>query len=177
MSLGNLDTGDTLEVQYNPTELKGALEPVYNRLQIQGMSHELLQYANTKNFLVEFDLNFDAVTQYRGGVYPVAAARKFLMSLGYSRRSSANQLLSNGSPSDVVFLWPNLYSLTCKLGTYAETLKTFAQDGSLLRWSAHLKLEEVRDLRLWADDVLVQGTIRPAGKPIDPYDTAANGGG
>jgi hypothetical protein len=177
MHLGNLDTGETLEVQYNPTELKEAFEPVYNRLAIVGMSHELLQYANTKNFLVEFMLKFDAVTRYRGGTYPLDDARKFIMALGYSRRSSANALLSNGAPSSVVFMWPNLYSLTCKLTSFAGEHTTFAQDGRSLRYTVHLKLEEVRDMRLWSEDVAVQGTIRAPGVPIDPYDSTQNGGG
>jgi Contractile injection system tube protein len=176
MSLGNLDTGDTLEVQYNPVSLKESFEPVYNRLKIVGMSHELLQYANSTNFLVEFDLHFDAVTRYRGGTYDVSAARKFLMSLGLSPRSSSNGLLSNGQPSSVLLLWPNLYSMTCKLTAYSSDLTTFAQDGSLLRFTSHIKIEEVRDVRLFADDVLVQGTIRPVNAPSDPTDAASNGG-
>ena len=175
LTLGKLDTGDLLEVQYNPETLKESLEPLYNRLQIVGMSHELLQYGGTKNFSVEFDLKFDAVAQgSAGGInvptigsgaaayYDIDAARKFLLGMGYARRSATSQLLSNGQPTNVIVIWPFLYTLTTKMTAYSGDLTTFAANGRLLRWTAHLKFEEIRDMRLWADDVEVQGTIRPA---------------
>jgi hypothetical protein len=176
LTLGKLDTGDMLEVQYNPEQLKEALKPIYAKLQILGMSHEPLQYGYTENFSVSFDLKFDAVTRYRNGTYDVNAARRFLLGAGYARRSGSAKLLSNGQPTSVVVIWPKLYTLTCKMMAYAGDLTTFASDGSLLRFTAHLQFEEARDMRLWAEDVESQGTVRPVNAPVDPYDTTANGG-
>jgi Contractile injection system tube protein len=174
MALGKMDTGELLTVQFNPERVREALEPLYNRLQIVGMSHELLQYGSTKNFVVEFDLNFDALVGK--SAYNIEAARKFILGMGYSRRNAAAAQLSNGQPTTVAVIWPNLYTLTTKMTSYSGDLKTFAKSGRLLRWSAHLKFEEVRDMRLWADDVEVQGTIRAASSGPDPNNTAANGG-
>lgn len=173
LTFHNLDTGAELEVQYNPTELAEKLEVVYNRVAIVGMSHTLMQYGNTGNFGVEFDLNFDAVTAYRGGTYDVAGARKFLLGLGYRRRSTI--AVNGGAPASVLVMWPNLYTLTCKMTAFGGKITTFAKDGSILRWTAHVSLEEFRDMRLWADDVEVQGTERPTEAPVDPSSTAANG--
>lgn len=175
LTFGKLDTGETLEVQYNPEELAEQIEAVYARLVIGGMSHELLQYDHTKSLSLSCTVKFDAVTSYRGGTYDVNGARRFLMGAMYSRQATA-QIAGAGAPSSVMVMWPNLYTLTCKLTAYDGRLYWFGQSGKLLRWDAKLKFEECRDFRLWAEDVEAQGTLRPASGPVDPTSTSANGG-
>jgi Contractile injection system tube protein len=175
LTFGNLDTGETLEVQFNPTELAEKLAVTYQRLGIVGMSHEPMQYSNTANFSVEFTLFFDRISPYKsGGVYDLDAARKFLLAFGYSRRGALS--VAGGAPPSVLVMWPNLYTLTCKMTALDGKGTTFAPDGSLLRWNCKVSLEEFRDFRLWGDDVAVQGTQRPATGPVDASSTAANGG-
>jgi hypothetical protein len=173
LTFENVDTDELLEVQYNPVELSEKLDAVYARLAIVGQSHTLMQYSNTSNLVVEFDLAFDAVTRDTGGTYDIMAARRFLMALAYRRRAS--QAVAGGSPSTVLVLWPNLYTLTCKMTSYGGKFTTFAQNGTPLRWTCHVSLEEVRDMRLWGDDVSTLGTERVPEMAVDPSSVSSNG--
>ena len=175
LALANLVTGDVLELQFNPEELTEKVEAIYARLQVQGMSHELMQYGGTKNLTMECTAKFDAATNYRGGKFDIAWARRFLMSSVYAPKSTAS-VVGASAPSSILFMWPNLFTMVTKLTVYSGRLWTFRHDGSLMRWDAKLTFEECRDYRLWAEDVYEQGTQRPALGPVDPSSTSANGG-
>lgn len=152
-------TGDSLTVQYNPTEVTENLASQYNRAGILGLSHQPLQYAQTENMKVGFELAFDSLAQ--PGRYDIMAARRFLMRFHYARRGGTD--IRAGAPGRVIVVWPNLYTLTCKLMTTVNKFSRFQQDGTPTFFTAGVAFEEVRDKYLYADDVAIVGTIRPPG--------------
>src|SRR5437868_5591301 len=60
MSITNIDTGDGMIAQFNPTELKEKIGAGYARLQVVGRSSKPLQYQGTDNHTFDFELAFRA---------------------------------------------------------------------------------------------------------------------
>lgn len=160
MSLTNLGSGESLEMQYNPTDVSEDLQAVYQHLTILGQGHEEQQYLNTKNHLVEFDLNFDALT---GNGYDIGYARRFLMSLFYARRDAND--IRGGAPPRVLFVWPNFMALQAQIPKLKIKHSRFARTGQSTLYVASIGIEEIRDARLLSEDVLLFGTQRPQTGP------------
>lgn len=159
MSIANLVTGDILHMQYNPTEIEEQLAVVYARPTITGQSHQPLQYTNTGNLEVNIDLAFDALAQ-TDSQYAVMGARNWLMSLCYSE--SRGSTVNDGAPPRVLFMWPNLYSLTSVVTKYKGKFTRFAADGRPSALAVTLSIEEIRDVRLLGREVRLDGTLRAA---------------
>lgn len=160
MSIGNLEDGTSLEVQYNPTELAEELEVLYQRMAVLGLSHQPLQYTGTGNLKITFELAFDALAQTSTPRYEIMEARKYLSSLDYARRGATS--VRGGSPPRLLFVWPNLYSLQCRKMSTRFRFTRFALDGSPTAFSCGVVLEEIREMRLHSEDVLAYGTQRSA---------------
>lgn len=154
MSLTNLALAKTIEVPLNPETLEESVGPVYSALVVPGLPHQILQYESTENHRIEFALAFDATLGIDMG-----AARNFLLSLPYPRRGASN--VSGGAPGRVLVVWPGWLALTCALaGPIRITHSRFHVDGPPTFFVAKLSLQEIRDVRLVAEDVLSLGTRR-----------------
>lgn len=163
MSLGNLATGDSLVMQYNPEGLNEKLEAVFNELIIQGQSHPQLQYGSTKaHTFPSVKLSFDRlISQGPGGLrYDTAKARRWLLSIMYSSRASKD--VASGAPPRILFVWPGLISMRCHVGSLELDNWRFGLDGKPTGFHATLEMKEVRDVRIYMEDVLASGTERPA---------------
>lgn len=168
MSLANLNDGVVLTAQYNPTEIEEELGVNYNDLDVLGMSHKPQQYKNTNNHRVQFTLRFDALTirdaQGSLGIPTQGAninnARRYLLSLCYAPRGAQDIL--GGAPPNVLFFWPNLFSLRAKIRRVRIRHFHFASSNAATgRFDADIELHEMRDLRLVSEDVFANGTVRP----------------
>lgn len=175
MTLANLETGDAITAQFNPDELKEEIAVHYEKLDVLGLSHKPLQYKNTDNHALSYELGFDGLTTrdvevssggggfgaagaFGNSAEAIAHARRFLMHLCYPRKGA--QDVSGGGPPRVFMYWPNLLSLTCRITKLSFGHKRFSLALRPVFFSATLTIEEARDVRLFSEDVLESGTLR-----------------
>lgn len=171
MTIVNVDDprGSRIIAQFNPTEFTESVSVEYSRQKVVGLSHQPLQYVNTGNDALGFDLFFNAedIEQLKRNMF----SRKFLLSVAYPRRTA--QLVTGGGPPRLMFIWPGFISLTCVLIGVSFTYQRFAATGHPLEFTASVTLEEIRDIRLLSDEVLgspgdidnldALGTVRGSG--------------
>jgi hypothetical protein len=157
MSIASLATGVAIEAQFNPTELEEVLEVNWARLTVPGLSHQPLQFVHTGNVRFNLDLNFE-VQDPTVDLAQIHHARRFLQSLCYPARGAAT--VATGGPSRVLFIWPGMVSLTSVITTLTFKYTRFNVEGTPVQFTAKLGLEEIRDVRLTADEVLADGSRR-----------------
>lgn len=162
MSLRNMTTNEVLEVQFNPPDFEETLRTEWARIASPGFSHKNLQYLGTENLSFGFDLMFDCLTGVDSGwtQEEILDARRFLHSLFYARRGAKN--VREGQAPRVLLVWPTLISLHAVISDLTIKIDRFGSDGAPSRFTAKLKLEEVRDVRLYAEEVREEGTLRVA---------------
>ena len=176
MSFTNLDTGDALEAQFNPEELKEMLSVNWNELETLGASFKPHQYQNTGNMEWQFRLEFNAFDEGGGGLVTtslgqqrssgatqnrqedILAARRYLLSMAYKQRGA--QDIIGGSPSRYLFVWPNLCSVNCLVHRVRLTHQQFDQQGRPMRFMAEISIKEGRLEEIFSDDVFSNGTFR-----------------
>lgn len=156
MWLFDLRSTSQLQAQFNPTELQETIAVNWNKLAVLGFSHMPQQYQQTDNHGFSFELAFRAIDADGNRLDDLTYARKFLLSICYPSRSSP-------SPARVLFVWPKLVSLTSVVRKLEFKHAQFNRAGDPVVTSAKLTLEEIRDVRLYAEDVLDVGTQRSAG--------------
>ena len=155
-SFTDLVTSITYEFQFNPTEFTETIEVNYARQTVPGLSHEVLQYVNTKNDKFELELFF--VADNREQLIRNLGARRLLSSYAYPRE--VDPTLIGGGPPRVLFLWPQFISLVCVFTNISFTYQRFSPEGLPLQFIANVTLEEMREVRLLQDDILTSGTRR-----------------
>ncbi len=158
MTITKIDDPRTvLTPQFNPTEFTEKLGVNWARKIVVGQSHEVLHYVNTTNNGFTFDLFFDADTQDQADRNLVA--RKFLQAVCFPRRINAGLNLA-GAPPRLLFIWPQMISLTAVMLNVEFRYQRFSATGVPIEFVASVSIEEVRDFRLFVEDVLNDGTIR-----------------
>ena len=162
MSVVNLTTGESIEAQFNPTELEEVLDVNWARQVVPGLSHQPMQYVHTGNEKLTLELHFDALDPTTD-LAQLLRARRFLLSLCYARRGA--QDLLGGMPPRVLFVWPTLVSLTTVITALSFKHSRFNLEGTPTLLTAKVTLEEIRDVRLVAEDVLANGTQRSGTGP------------
>lgn len=164
MHLANLLTQEELEAQFNPTELKEHIAVNYARLGILGMSHQPLQYQYTGNHEFNFEMFFRVYDDRGNRIDDMDNARRFLLSLTVPPRGA--QSIAGGAPPRVLFVWPNLASLTSVITDLSINHTLFNIDGRSLHNSASVKLEEIRDVRIFSEDIRLRGTLQRSGSSV-----------
>jgi hypothetical protein len=162
MSIANVSSGDSIDAQFNPTEFEEALEVNWARQTVPGLSHQPLQFVQTGNTKFTLELNFEAQDPTTD-LDTIQYARRFLQSLCYPRRGAADVI--GGGPPRVLFVWPNVISLTCVITALSFKYGRFNLEGTPVQFTAKLTLEEIRDVRLLSEDVLQDGTQRSGAAP------------
>ena len=161
LTLANVATGDSIEAQFNPTGLEEALEVGWARLKVPGLSHERLHFVGTEDLKLNLELTFDAMDP-SSSLDEVLKARRFLMSLCYP---VAGQDVPSTSPPRVLLIWPSIVSLTCVIDSLFFKYGRFNLQGTPVQFTAKVALEEIRDVRITSDEVLAEGSQRPAVAP------------
>jgi hypothetical protein len=157
MSIANVSTGDSVDAQFNPTELEETLEVNWARLTVPGLSHQPLQFVNTGNTKMSFELHFEAQDPTTS-LDQLLRDRRFLQSLCYPRRGAST--VAAGTPPRALFIWPNMVSLTCVVTALSFRYTRFNLEGTPIEFACRVSLEEIRDVRLFSEDVLNDGTQR-----------------
>lgn len=163
MSIANLATAETLVMQYNPESLREEIEAIYAEQTIEGMSHQQQQYTATKNHhFPAIVLSFDSLTKQAGGKsYDLLKARNFLQAMMYSSRASKD--VASGAPPRALFVWPGFISMRCHIWKLSFDNWRFPKTpGAPSGFRVTVDLKEVRDVRLFMEDVLSYGTLRPS---------------
>lgn len=162
LSIVNLANGEQLDAQFNPEELQETLGAVYARQAVPGLSHQVKQFVHTEDLVTTFTLYFSS---YPGPVRHALnmRARRFLMAACHPRSVGAGSISRGGAPR-LLFVWPELYALTCVLTKVTFAHKIFRRAGAPVAFTCGVTLEEIRDAFVGMEDVLQLGTERPAGK-------------
>ncbi len=161
MSIVNLATGEQLDAQFNPEEIQESIGAVYAKQAVPGLSHQVKQFVHTEDLTVSFTLlwsGFDGPARHALNM----DARRFLHAACYPRRT-AGSLAYGGAPR-LLFVWPELYALTCVLTKATFSHKQFRLKGAPVRFSCAVTLEEIRDALVSMEDVLEVGTERSPGR-------------
>lgn len=164
VSFTKLTTGETLEVQYNPTELTESVSANWARLAVLGLSHQPMQFAYTENLKYELQLPFSA--QPSGTSDPIHYARRFLMSCVYPR-SDSGDVRSGGAPR-VLFIWPGMVAITAAVTKVEFKHTRFNKESMSVAFTASVSLEEIRHELLTSEDVQTYGAERAEGDPRAP---------
>ncbi len=155
MTITRMDTGALVSAQFNPEQVEEELSVNYAELSVLGLSHKPMQYLGTSNLALNYDLGFDVLSIDGGSAL---AARKFLHSVCYA--SKAAQGIASGDPPDLLFFWPGLYSIVCRLLKLKISFKRFNSSLTPTLFVATVNLAEIRQFRLYSEDVDANGTIR-----------------
>jgi hypothetical protein len=165
MSLMNTSTAVSVEAQFNPTQLDEDLAVNWNKLAVLGLSHMPLQYQQTDNHAMSFELAFRAWDKNpTSRLADIHYKRRFLLSLCYPSRNSPATVVG-GAPPRVLFVWPSslaggFVSLTSVIKKLHLSHTFFNRKGDSVHFSCKVDLEEIRDFRLYSEDVLTMGTAR-----------------
>ena len=154
-----MTSGDALDFMFNPGELQVAVKVVWQRMQPLGQPHQPQQYTSTENLKIPLELSWDSLTHVREGI-DVRAAATWLMSLAYPPRGAGD--IRGGAPPRVLFVWPELASLTCVIEEVSVRFTRFATSGTPTAAVARVTLEEIRDQRLTLEDAATLGLQRSA---------------
>jgi len=161
MHLVNLATGEDQEAQFNPEELEQALDVNYAEPEVVGLSHQPMQYVSTKNLETKLTLYCTAQSDRERDV--IDSFRAFILELCYAPAGGSS--IVEGSPARVLFVWPRLATLTCRVTSVRFKYATFAKDGGALRYTAEVTLKEARDARLTAEQARMFGMQRGGEAP------------
>ncbi len=159
MSLVDLHTGESMEMQFNPEELPEEVSVNWTRLTVPGMSHQQIQFVNTNNHTFSLELYYRATSEEEA--LRNKQAKHFLLSLCYPSESAGD--VATGGPPRVLFVWPSSVSMVVVVTKVRIQNKRFSQKGLVLSFSASLEVEEVRDGRLTSEQVRAYGTQRGVG--------------
>lgn len=146
------------DAQYNPDSLEETLGAVYAKVKVQGMSHQPMQFEHSENWAASFDLAFDA---FSSESYDINMTRNMLQSWVCPQRGSGS--IASGAPTRVLFYWPGLITMSTVIMKLKFKHKRFGWPGldmATTWFVCSVSLEEIRDTRLFADDVERSGTIR-----------------
>jgi hypothetical protein len=165
--------------QFNPEKLKETIGVDWQKFRIPGLSHQRLQYGSANNLEYRFELYFNAaggtaMTDTAGATSDIApsqvtknlAARDQLHAWTLRRRDESLGAL--GDTQRLLFVWPNFISLTCVLVSAEFEYTAFNRNGQPTCFRVEVLLEEIRDVMLYAEDVLDSGTQRGSKAPQTP---------
>lgn len=159
--LCNLRTGESTRILLNPTELREQVRVHYSRLQVLGLSHEVLQYHATGNTAlpVEFALDkFFARAVSADDDPDILDFKRFLQALTVPPGGADS--VADGGPPRALFVWPGLITLSCVVTRLELRYQHFDATGRVLVYQAQATFEEIRDARVTSEELRAQGSRR-----------------
>lgn len=157
VSFTALRTGETFYMPFVPEKFKEGVKANYSDQTILGMSHKNRQYSHTDNHTFEKMVFF-----FRGEttaqVDLIHEGRKFLLSLCYASAGAGS--VRDGGPTRVLFIWPQVVTMTCVIDSVGISHEKFNREGRTSQFRAEIIFGEIRDRRLTAEEVRESGTLR-----------------
>ena len=149
----NVESGESLDCLFNPTQLSEKLQVNWNRLVVPGLSHQVLQFQSTTNRQlsgVEFYLDrFFAVEQ--PGDVNILDFRAFLRALTVPPQGTEG--VAATAPPRVLVLWPRVVAVECIVASVEFQYKQLAVDGTVLVYTATVSFEEILDTRVTSEEL------------------------
>jgi hypothetical protein len=149
VELVNLDTLESVQCQFNPASLERSITINYSRITVPGLSHQILQYSSTSNFkLPGLQFRFEQVLD-----------RAYSLSnfVGFMHSFTASPLGTSGvvstRPPRILFVWPHFITMEAVVLSIKEKYDMFFTDGTPRSLVVTLDFEEIRDFRLYSEDL------------------------
>lgn len=162
MSIANLVNGRVIEAQFNPSQIQEKLSVNWSELPVLGMSHPILQYQSTGAHQFTFTMRFDGTNLGPLSPAVVGMSRNFLLAACYPPRGATD--IIGGSPPRLLFVWPGLASLNAIITELSFKHLKMNRRAGPQRFDVDVSLKEIRDVRLFMDDLPIDGTFR-SGEP------------
>lgn len=151
-TLVNVDTAESIDCLFNPTQLSEKVQVNWNRVAVLGLSHQPLQFQSTGNrqlSSVEFYLDKFFATEQPGNV-DILNFRGFLRALTVP--PAGTEGVPATAPPRTLFIWPNVLTIETVLTDLEFQYKQFATDGSVLVYTATVSFEEILDARVTSEE-------------------------
>jgi hypothetical protein len=151
-SLVNVETAESIDCLFNPTQLSEKVQINWNRVTVPGLSHQLLQFQSTGNRQlsgVEFYLDrFFAAEQVASP--DILEFRGFLRALTVPPKGTEG--VPATAPPRTLFVWPNVLTIETVLTDLEFQYKQFAADGKVQVYTAVVTFEEILDMRVTSEE-------------------------
>ncbi len=155
-TLSNVETGETVELQFNPTEIKIAIGADWKSSASPGASFERQQFGNRKNDVISFKLQMDGRSR---GAPSVPDFLAYIASL--TAPPEADLDIRTAAPPRVLIRFPGFLSMETVLPDLAITAKRFDQTtGTPDYVDLDVKLVEFRTKRLGSESIRRLGFVR-----------------
>ena len=152
-SLVNVETGESIECLFNPTQLAEKVQVNWNRLTVPGLSHQVLQYQSTGNRElrgVEFYLDRVFAAEQPGDV-DIMDFRAFLRALTVP--PEATEGVAATAPPRTLLVWPGVLTVEAVLTSVEFQYRQFGNDGRVLVYAATVGFEEILDVRVTSESL------------------------
>ena len=150
-SLVNVETGESIECLFNPTQLAEKVQVNWNRLTVPGLSHQVLQYQSTGNREfggVEFYLDRVFAAEQPGDV-DIMDFRAFLRALTVPPESTEGVVAT--APPRTLLVWPGVLTVEAVLTSVEFQYRQFGNDGRVMVYAATVGFEEILDVRVTSE--------------------------
>jgi hypothetical protein len=159
-TIRNKTTGKGKYVLVNAEELETELQAKWKNPQILGMGNNRAIYENTEAQTWEFTLYLNAnLLQRRYNATREEAIKEirdynaFLSSLVFPVKNKFKGWVG-GEPPKVLFTWPDVFTVPCRVASVKWTLKTFDFSGGVNHEIAKIKLLVDAKFLYFSEDIL-----------------------
>ena len=146
--LVNVNSGESMECLFNPTQISEKLQVNWNRLSVPGLSHQVLQFQSTGNRQlsgVEFYLDRFFASEQPG--HPdIMEFRAFIRSLTVPPEGTEGVV--DTAPPRTLFIWPEVVTVETVVTDVEFQYRQIAVDGTVLVYAATVSFEEILDVRV-----------------------------
>jgi hypothetical protein len=154
--LVNVTTAASFDCLFNPTQLSEKVQVNWNRIQVPGLSHQVLQYQGTGNrqlSSVEFYLD-KLFADKQSSDTDIMEFRRFLRALTVPPENTEG--VPATAPPRVLFVWPGVLSLETVLTEVEFQYRQFGVGDSdlsarVLVYTATCSFEEILDVRVTSE--------------------------
>jgi hypothetical protein len=140
-TLTNLDTGEQIEVLFNPNEYTLNKDNNFAQAVVPGLSTPLLQFVNGNVRTLDMELVFDSLEQHRHSSRTINPARSDVRRLTQKVVDLMAITPATHAPPVVLFSWGGL-TFTGVLSKVNQKFTMFLEDGTPIRARLQVTLQE-----------------------------------
>lgn len=148
----NNDTGDKIEVLFNPEEYSLSKDNNFAQVAVPGLRSPLLQFVHGNLQTLDMELLVDTYEGHKSGSKTTATAGQDVRDLTSRITSLLDINPETHAPPVLIFTWGSL-SFTCVLSKVSQRFIMFRQDGVPLRARLQVTFSEFTNADLEAKEV------------------------
>ena len=159
-SASDADEGGAWTVPMAPTELSYEVAVEWAKMNVQGMSHQQLQYSHTANppipleFVIARDLVDPLLAQSDANIL---YASRFLLSLTVPGRGPTGEVMDR--PPEALLIWPRLMTARVVVNKVKFRFESFSDKLGPWTYITAVEFERVRDVRVLSEDMVARGLM------------------